>query len=423
MYLEKKKNTWYAVLTKPVDVWPNLGRSRWFKSTQTGDKSKAQIRAAAMVGVWKAEIAKVRGTMPTPTDGLWEDLRRDFIAAKQAEGDDDGEAVTAVLRVIEAAALKIADPDESSRQYRVATGQAAALVPLNPLVTAWKGSLRLAQKTIDQQGRDVQRMADHFKHLEALTPQKIKAWTDTQRAQGVTASSFERIGNGCRSFWSYLQDSGAKSIVDPDPFVGPFRLAQKTAKKTNTGRSGSSYTPEQLAALYVGALSNNDQPLADLIALGAYTGARIEELCKLTKETAKDGVFSMGTKTKASQRDCPIHPAVAPLVARLIAASSDGFLVPSTAENQYGNRSGPLSQRFGHLKTAQGFGTAHVFHSTRNTLATMMERAGVPEGIAADIVGHDKKTMTYGLYSSGSAKEQKLAAISTVAYPAPLDLT
>jgi hypothetical protein len=34
---------------------------------------------------------------------------------------------------------------------------------------------------------------------------------------------------------------------------------------------------------------------------------------------------------------------------------------------------------------------------------------------------HEKKTITYGLYASGSEQKQKLAAISKVAYPAPLN--
>ena len=50
----------------------------------------------------------------------------------------------------------------------------------------------------------------------------------------------------------------------------------------------------------------------------------------------------------------------------------------------------------------------------------MMERARVPGGIAADVVGHAKRTLTYGLYSSGSAAQQKLDAISKVVFPGAL---
>jgi len=428
---EKRHNVWYASLTVPEEVRHVINKTRFFQSTKTGSNTEAAPRVVLLVAQWRAEIAKARGAVAAPQDTFWQDIRREYAAAVKAdraeEGDNGGSLSAEVQDVIRSAASRIEDAEHSSFMYRTAIGLLPALPPPQPLtplaglVTAWKGSLRTAQKSIDQQHRDMVKMAEHFKHLEELTPQKIKAWTDKLMGEGVTASSFERIGNGCRSFWAYLQQSGTKAMIDPDPFVGPFRLAQRMAVNNKTGRSGSSYTPEQLAKLYAGAIANGDRPLADLIALGAYTGGRIEELCKLTEATARGGVFTMGTKTEASLRDCPIHPAIAPLVARMLAASTDGFLVPSTADNQYGNRSGPLSQRFGHLKTAQGFGTAHVFHSTRNTLATMMERAGVPEAVASDIVGHKKKTLTYGLYSSGSAEEQKLEAISRVTFPAPLD--
>ena len=41
----------------------------------------------------------------------------------------------------------------------------------------------------------------------------------------------------------------------------------------------------------------------------------------------------------------------------------------------------------------------------------------MPEGIAADILGHEKKTLSYGLYSSGSSTQRKIEAIEKVAYP------
>ena len=46
----------------------------------------------------------------------------------------------------------------------------------------------------------------------------------------------------------------------------------------------------------------------------------------------------------------------------------------------------------------------------------MLEQAGVAEGIAADIVGHEKQTITYGLYSGGTSMAQKMEAISNITY-------
>ena len=49
-------------------------------------------------------------------------------------------------------------------------------------------------------------------------------------------------------------------------------------------------------------------------------------------------------------------------------------------------------------------------------MTTLMEQAGVAEGVAADILGHDKPSITYGLYSGGTSMEQKYGAITTLSY-------
>ena len=158
-----------------------------------------------------------------------------------------------------------------------------------------------------------------------------------------------------------------------------------------------------------------------MIALGAFTGARIEELCSLTVKDVADGAFIIrDAKTDAGDRFVPVHPELLPLVATMTKAAVGGFLVPSTAKGKYGIRSDPLSKRFGTLKVQEGFDASRSFHSIRKTVATQLEQAKVPEGVAADILGHEKKTMTYGLYSGGSSLADKLEAISRVRYPSNL---
>lgn len=413
-HIEQRANLYYATLTIPADVRHVFGKMKFLQSTQTANKPEAVRRARALVDGWKLEISKARGKLPNPKDTFWESLRRDYLTS-----DDEG-AKFAIEDISEQLASKIKDPEEASQLYKFTTNQVGTL--LAPLVEDWNKSQRGAQKSLDQKYRDMKRLAGHFVSLEALQPKKIKLWTDSLLSEGVTSSSFVRIGGGCRSLWAYLQDSGTVQMESADPFVGSFKLALRAAVKTDTGRSGSSYTVEQLTMIYVAATAKKDQPLVDLIALGAYTGCRIEELGRLTKETCTGGMFDIrDSKTNAGIRQVPIHPALRPLVARMLAASKDGYLIPSTAENQYGIRTAPLSQKFGKLKTKLGFGPDLVFHSTRGTLVTLMHRAGVDEGFSADIVGHAKKTMTYGLYSSGSSMAQKLEAISRVSYPGALD--
>lgn len=57
-----------------------------------------------------------------------------------------------------------------------------------------------------------------------------------------------------------------------------------------------------------------------------------------------------------------------------------------------------------------------MFHSIRKTVATQLEGAGVLENITADILGHEKQTITYGIYSGGTSLEQKTQAILQLSY-------
>jgi len=199
-------------------------------------------------------------------------------------------------------------------------------------------------------------------------------------------------------------------------------LMSERVAKNKQGRVALS--PEDIAKIHAAAVQIKDQPLADLIALGAYTGARINEQASLTTTdiTSTNANVIRKSKTESGVREVPIHPAIAALVERLVKDSKGYFPLPVIAENKYGKRSAPLSNRFRRLKDSMGYAKgSEVFHSIRKTLITLLENAGVPEGIAADIVGHKKQTVTYGLYSMGNSLEMKREILAKAVYPAPVD--
>jgi len=409
-YLTKKpgSDVYYATITIPLEVRPAIGRGvRFFQSTKTKSEPEALRRATVLVSGWKAEITKARGATPNPKDTFWESLRRQYIAT-----DDEGTKFV-IEEVAEQAASKLGNSNEATHLFKLATDQAGT--PLKPLVGDWQGSLRVSQKTIDQRVRDVTRMADHFFSVEAIQPKMVKAWTDGLMKAGATAATLERVGNGCHSFWRYLTQSGTVEVDAPNPFSGSFSLARTTAKKVTIIRKA--FTAEELSTVYQMALSKGDDSLARVIALGAFTGARIEEICCLKLVHCTGGMFNIvDSKTEAGIRQVPIHPALVDLVDKMTKGSTDGYLVPSKAAGKYGVRSDPYSKRFGRMKEAMGFSTGHVFHSIRKTVATLLEQAEVKEGTAADILGHEKKSMSYGLYSDGSSMAQKREAMALVVY-------
>jgi integrase len=170
--------------------------------------------------------------------------------------------------------------------------------------------------------------------------------------------------------------------------------------------------------LWKAAREEKDQQLADLIAVAAYSGARIEELCSLKVSAVAGSTFKVtDAKTTAGVREVPIHSNLKGTVTRLRKSAKDGYLFSNLGANKYGDRSNAIGKRFGRLKASLGFGEQHVFHSIRKTFVTLLENAGVSENLAADIVGHEKPRVTYGLYSGGASVVVKAAAVERVKYP------
>ena len=75
-----------------------------------------------------------------------------------------------------------------------------------------------------------------------------------------------------------------------------------------------------------------------------------------------------------------------------------------------------LGKRFTRLKARLGHGDRRTFHSIRKTVVTMLEHAGVAEGIVQDIVGHERHTITGSIYSGKSTMEQRRKAIAKLKY-------
>jgi integrase len=74
-----------------------------------------------------------------------------------------------------------------------------------------------------------------------------------------------------------------------------------------------------------------------------------------------------------------------------------------------------LGKKFGRTKAKiVGDDRTKVFHSIRKNVTTLLERGGISEGVAADLIGHEKKTMTYGVYSGGSSIQQLQEAVSVI---------
>ena len=295
--------------------------------------------------------------------------------------------------------------------YDIASGQAT---PSEVHLADWKAQLALKEKTTEQMAKDVARFVAAFPTLEAVSSLAAKRWLDAMNAEGLSGSAVKRAAKSSRNYWRFLQRVGA---VPPN--MDPLRDAMATTiARPPEEEPWEPFEVADVVKLHHAARERGDTQLADLIRLAAYTGARIEELCSLKVSEVTDSEFRITkAKTKAGIRQIPIHSALKKTVERLRRDSVDGYLFTRLTFNKYGHRSNAIGKRFGRLKKDAGFSKDHVFHSIRKTFATLLENAGIPENLVADILGHKKERITFGTYSGGNSYERKKAAVEKARYP------
>lgn len=409
MYLEKRRRVWYAVLDVPKALREQIGSRRFIKSLQTESLTDAERLVLPVVAKWKAKIEAVRTGSDGPLHDLAEEWRGDYASASPNERSlvyDD---------ILNAKVEEISkDSAEQAEAFKlVVTNQT---LKTDVLMDKWLAGLSNAPKTIEMKRTEVQRLAAKFPYTHQIDRRSVQRWAhELLHEKGYSTGSIRKTFSACRGYWNYLFLEGHLDREDQ-----PFQdVIQRTSKaKVGLRRGERSFEPEDVVKLLIEAKRNDDEVLFDLIQLAMWTGCRIEELCSLKLDNVKmDRLVIIDAKSKAGNREVPIHTQLSPTVERLRQFSTDGYLMSGLTFNKFGDRSNAIGKRFGRLKNGLGFGSEHVFHSLRKTVATLLENAHVPEGTSSDILGHKKKTLTYGLYSGGARFENKRDAVELLAYP------
>lgn len=439
-YLKKQHRKWWGRFQVPKDVQDSIGKTEVWINLHTEDRKQAEARALRQASSFRARVLEARGMAGTVEEDalLW----RRIIREERGQPDDPAVAVDAAIlaaadryvrggrkAVIRAAnlfhegsegdALLELGGEKAKRFVDIAI---RGVVPLRPHVEGW-AVLREAEvetKTAAMDKAAVGRFVEVFPFIDSVTKVAVHDWAQRRKVQGnVSPTTVQREMSGIRSFWAYLKQRGEVGADAPDPFAG-LRFKSRAKDTARARREG--FSVAEVAALFGEARRQADDDLADLIALAAYTGARREELCSLRIEDVRNGWLRIAdAKTEAGARDVPIHPRIKSVIAKRIGKRSTGFVFEGLDSDKYGKRGDAVGKRFTRLKAGLGHGATKTFHSIRHTVVHLLEGAGVAENLTADIVGHKKTTMSYGLYSGRGATRGLLGAtIAKLSYPRPL---
>ncbi|WP_404292391.1 tyrosine-type recombinase/integrase [Microvirga sp. RSM25] len=425
MYLVKRHRKWYAIHDIPPKLKPVMGFGRFSRCLETEDEKAAKRRADMLwLHDWSKQIEEAKRGAPHKEESDAAFYRSLLATAGTEEerklilGQIEDEARDRYHRALEKAGYideREIPPDEvppgweeSQCFLSLATGK---LVPTLEHLNEWLQALNNEAKTKDMKKSTVIRFAEAFPYLQDVNRKDVQRWLNKRvTEEGLTTKTLNRYLSELRSYWTFLRS------LELVPEEGsPFEKLTLNGKRFEARRD---FSPADVVTLLRAAEAKNDKHLSDVITLAMWTGARIESLCKLkVEDVKKDHVRIEDDKTEAGTRDVPIHSKLKPTLKRLLEESKDGFVLSGLSANKYGDRSDAVGKRFGRLKTDLGFGDAHVFHSIRKTVTTILENAGVPENVAADVVGHEKPRITYGLYSGGNSLEVKRKAIEKLSYP------
>lgn len=284
-------------------------------------------------------------------------------------------------------------------------------IPTSEHVEEWMGTVTVKPQTANMRRTTLARLADRFPLARDITRKSVRGWITELQQSGRKDATIQRMLTDCRGYWRYLETI---EIV-PEGSTPFDRMGLKVKSSERVP-----WEPDEIVQIHHSAAAKSkpkDQAVADLILLAMYSGARLGEIVNLQVKDVRDDSFDIiDAKTQAGVRTVPIHSAIKQAVARLLeGANPSDFLLRDLSGN---NRMDTASKAFARIADKAGYSDPRkTFHSIRKTFTTAMENLGVSENIVADIIGHEKPRITYGLYSGGTTLAVKAEALAKLTYP------
>jgi integrase len=429
----KRDNTYYAILyvpKVPEGLKDALGRTRYTATLGDG-LNTAQRRAPRLVAAWRDEIAVAIADIrkkadpnydPNEEEANWfrDTLAKSIgkeAAIKQAE-EYAADDLYPTSEFDDPVDLEIAA--EKAKAF-VAKVEAIADVATGLHRDAFIATLKGGQeaKSIDDKVAAVNILEEQFSTLSSVTKKGVQEFVNKRLFdEGKAPATLKKSVSGWRSYWTYLK---SLEIVpdDVDPFAVIYPPVSKKSEAKKDKRQP--FNTEDVPPLWVAATAKGDDDLADLIKLGAYTGARIEELCALTIADIDLKARTMtveDAKSDAGNRVVPIHRAILPVIKSLIGQRNDptGRLLAKLKPNKYGDYSNAIGKRFGRLKKAMGYDGRYVFHSLRKTVTTQLRAAGVAHSTIEAIQGWVGEGMV-NHYAGDLPLRVRADGVSKISYP------
>ena len=432
-YASLQHNTWVYRRTYPRHLQPLLGSSLK-QSLKTTDARVAKARVEELNATFAKVVSEAEASLtannqtttpanaPTSTPATTPDTLQLHVTRPR---------YTRVLLQGDKTVAEMAKTYLEEQSQRLRPGSYKSVRFAMDLLTSHLGPIPLNALT-QAQGREVlsliRRLSPNIRKYRVAWGQpltQLARLSGELESQTLTAKTQGRI-------WEQMTALIDWSVRQGELSANPWEKLSLLATERSETTPHAVLTDEQVGLL-LQTVSRQSQVYGALL-FGLLAGLRSGEICGLTwgdiRSKGNLGRFvcvrpnqHRPLKSKAAEREVPLHPTLEAYLDRRSPASS--LSTTDTPEDRLFPRLtvDRVVKAYAKLRTQHPTLQGTVFHSTRKWFVTQCERTGTPEHFTATLVGHasarSANRLTYGLYSGGISDEQKRRIIDGVRLPVP----
>jgi integrase len=263
------------------------------------------------------------------------------------------------------------------------------------LVDGWSAERRPVAKTVYEWSRVVRQLKEYLEHDDArrLTGENLVNWKASMLAAGLRPKTIQDAK--LAPVRAILQWGVNNKHLPSNPADGI-----SLDVRSKQGEKKRSFTDDEAKIILRAALGEKDPVRRWVPWLGAYSGARVSELCQLRAEDIikLDGVWCMkldpeagSLKTSGSERVIPIHPALIDQgFLKFAATIKAGPLFAALSPDKFGKRGGNGTKMIGRFVRQLGLKDTRLSpsHSWRHRIKTLGRKHGLAPDILNAITGH-----------------------------------
>ncbi|WP_247567549.1 site-specific integrase [Bradyrhizobium sp. 151] len=281
----------------------------------------------------------------------------------------------------------------------------ARAVAFQDLLDGWAAERRPVAKTVYEWSRVIRELERYVGHTDAhrLTAENLVDWKRAMVDAGLRAKTIQ--GSKLSPVRAILQWGVQNKLISSNAAEGV-----SLDVKAKQGERKRSFTDEEAKTILRAARSQNDRVKRWVPWVGAYTGARLSEICQLRREDILkvEDIWCMkfvpeagSLKTSGSERVVPVHPALIENgFLNFVAGVKSGPLFAELSPDKFGKRGGNGTKMIGRFVRQLGLKDPRLSpsHSWRHRIKTLGRKHGLAQDILNAITGHGSKSVadSYG---------------------------